>query len=80
MNATTMFVDLPGYTTQGQLKENFGGSFSGLSLICIIKNSLVFAIIGIIFKVVLKRDEIKYDRILLLSIMAGLIRCMAECL
>lgn len=80
MNATTMFTDLPGYTTQGQLKENFSGSFAGLQLRCIIKNSVVFAMIGFIFKIILKRSEIGYDRILVLSLLAGLIRCMAECL
>lgn len=79
LNATTMFTDRPGYTTQGQLKEAFEGSFRGLSVGCIMKTTIFFAAIGFIFKIVLK-TEIPYQRIVLLSFVAGLIRCMVECL
>lgn len=80
MNATTMFTERPGYTTQGQLLERFaGGSFSGLSIKCIAKTTIFFAVIGFIFKLVLKTD-VPAERILLLSLIAGLIRCMVECL
>lgn len=80
MNAHSIFTSRPGYTTQGNLLEKFaGGSFSGLTFECIAKTTLFFAIIGCIFKTVLKTD-VKYERILLLSVAAALIRCMVECL
>ncbi len=79
MNATTMFTEKPGYTTQGELMERFAGSFNGLSLGCIFRTTVFFAVIGIIFKIILK-TEATYQRIFLLSFLAGLIRCMVECL
>lgn len=80
MDVQTMYTDAPGYSTQGQLVlENFGGSFRGLSLECILKSSIFGLIIGVILKCVLKTD-ISMERIVCISIAASVLRCMSAAL
>ena len=79
LKATTMFTGKPGYTTQGELLEAFQGSFKGLTVGCILRSSILFLIIGMIFKIILK-TSLSYNRIIIVSLIAGLIRCMVESL
>lgn len=74
MDAHSMFVDAPGYTTQGMLVEGFG-SFTGLSLKCILKNAGCGLLVALLLKYFMK-TKVSTKRIIGVSILAAVIQCM----
>jgi len=77
MNAHAMFTDFPGYNTQGNLMENFGGA--GLTLNCVLKSSFCSLLIGILIKYVFK-TKLSTERIIGISVLAGVVQCMLKTL
>jgi len=76
MDAHAMFVDTPGYTTQGAL-ETFSGSFQGLNFKCVSKSALCGLMIAFLIKFVFK-TKISTERIIGVSVLAAVVQCMLK--
>lgn len=77
MDAHAMYVDAPGYTTQGALRlENFDGS-SGLTLECVMKSAVCSLLMAMLIKYLFKTD-ISNKRIIAVSVFAGVVQCMLK--
>lgn len=80
MDVATLYTDVPGYSTQGQLvTENFSGSLGGLRWQCVLRSAVMGILLGLIIKSVVKTD-ISMERIVCISVAASLLRCMSAAL
>jgi hypothetical protein len=77
LNVKYLYTDAPGYTTQGEVVEGFG--FGTLSIECVVRTGFYAMLIALLIKYLLKKD-ISFERILVISAVAGLISCMAKSL
>jgi hypothetical protein len=75
MDAHAMYVDTPGYTTQGVL-ENFG-SFQGLTLKCVLKSAVCGLLMAMLIKHLFK-TKISTERIVGVSVLAAVVQCMLK--
>jgi len=78
MDAHAFYTDSPGYTTQGKLVlENFGGSFSGLTLECVAKSAVYSFLLAILVKKFFK-TKMSTERIIGVSVLAAVVQCMLK--